>query len=77
MAKNYQTLLKQSKEKETAWKQSLRNVHDEPNYIFYQIEGLLKELQHDNPDIGYMKEKVEHINNWIDEIAKFHKLTFK
>jgi hypothetical protein len=38
------------------------------------MEGLKKELEtHDDPDIGYLKEKHRHIGEWIDEIAKFHK----
>lgn len=59
-------------EKKLAWKKSLEAVADNPDYIFYEMEGLKKELGHDDPDVGYMREKLRHIGQWIDEIEKFH-----
>jgi hypothetical protein len=58
--------------KEPAWKQSLREVADNPEYIYQEMEALKKELEMNNPDPSYMKEKVRHIDQWVEEIAKFH-----
>jgi len=54
------------------WKKSLKEVADNPDYIFEEMDALKKELKYDNPDPSYMKEKVRHIDQWVDEIAKFH-----
>jgi hypothetical protein len=60
-------------EKELAWRKSLREVADNPDFIFIEMEGLKKELEtKDDPDISYLKEKHRHIGQWIDEIEKFH-----
>jgi hypothetical protein len=58
--------------REPAWKQSLRDVADNPDYIFWEMEGLQKELTLDHPSTVYLKEKHRHIGVWIDEIDKFH-----
>jgi len=55
-----------------AWKQSLQAVHDNPHYIEENIAAIQQELLKDNPDVGYLREKTRKINEWIDEIAKFH-----
>lgn len=60
------------KKQEPLWKQSLKEVADNPDYIFQEMDAIKDELKMDNPDPSYMKEKVRHINDWIDEIAKFH-----
>lgn len=62
------------KERLVAWKQSLKVVADNPNYIEENIAAIQMELKKDNPDIGYLREKTRRINEWIDEIAKFHKV---
>lgn len=58
--------------KEPAWKTSLRNVADNPDFIIWEMEALEKELQKDNPDPRYLREKHRHIGDWIEEIEKFH-----
>lgn len=60
------------KAKEQAWKQSLRAVADNPDWIFENLHAIEKELQYDNPSIAYLREKHRHIGEWIDEIEKFH-----
>jgi len=71
MARKLQNMLKKGS-KEPAWKQSLRDVADNPDYIFQEMDALRKELQKDNPDPAYMMEKARHIQQWIEEISKFH-----
>lgn len=60
------------KKKEQAWKQSLRDVADNPNWIYQQMESIKLELEKDNPDPSYLREKHKHLGEWIDEIDKFH-----
>jgi len=62
------------RERLVAWKQSLKAVHDNPHYIEWNINAMEKELQKDNPDVGYLRQKVQNISEWIDEIEKFHKV---
>jgi len=59
-------------EKKLAWKKSLEEVGDNPDYIFSEMRGLEMELGHNDPDIAYLREKHRHIGQWIDEIEKFH-----
>ena len=58
--------------KEQSWKKSLREVADNPNWIFENLDAIKKELNYDNPNISYLREKHRHIGEWIDEIEKFH-----
>jgi len=55
-----------------AWKKSLRKVHDNPDYIELQVKAIMKELRKNNPDTNYLREKTKHIDDWLDEIDKFH-----
>lgn len=58
--------------KELAWKKSLRMVGDNPDHIYDYWKAIEKELKLNNPDISYLKEKANGIQNWIDEIKKSH-----
>jgi len=60
------------KERLLAWKQSLKKVMDNPDYIEWNIVAINKELRKDDPDVGYLKSKVSNINKWLDEIEMFH-----
>jgi len=60
--------------RDLAWKKSLREVADNPDWIFVNLSALRKELiENDNPSIAYLREKHKLIGDWIDEIEKFHK----
>ena len=65
-------MVHKSKKKEPAWKQSLRKVADNPDWIYNYLDAIRKELNKDDPSISYMKEKVRKLDEWIDEIDKFH-----
>ena len=60
--------------KEPAWKKSLRDVADNPDWIFEQMDAIKKELEKDNPSIDYLKAKHKEVGVWIGEIEKFHKV---
>jgi hypothetical protein len=62
----------QTPQKNPLWRESLCKVADNPDFIFINMDAIKKELRYDNPDVGYMKEKVKNIEKWIDEIWKFH-----
>lgn len=55
-----------------AWKKSLKAVADNPDYIEWNIEAIQKELELQNPDTAYLRQKAKNILLWIDEINKFH-----
>ena len=56
-----------------AWKKSLREVADNPDWIFTNLDAIEKELQTKNhPDLNYLRSKVSNVNDWFDEIEKFH-----
>jgi hypothetical protein len=64
-------------QKEPAWKTSLRDVADNPDWIFDNMDAMKKELNHDNPDMSYLREKYRHIGEWLDEIEKVMPHKFK
>lgn len=55
-----------------SWRKSLSEVADNPDWIKMNIEAIETELQYNNPDTAYLRQKLKNISTWIDEIDKFH-----
>jgi len=55
-----------------SWRASLTKVADNPDFIQLNAAAILKELEGDNPDTDYLRQKVRNISQWINEIDKFH-----
>ena len=61
----------EEEKREPAWKQPMRDVADNPNFIFQPITGLIIELRQDKPSPAYLREKARLITEWVEEIIKF------
>lgn len=50
------------------WKQNLKDVMDNPDYIEEQMGHINKELSRDSPDTISMRKSTRRMNEWFDEI---------
>lgn len=51
-----------------AWKQNLKAVADNPDYIELQISAIEEELKSNRPDTKYLRSRVRNIEEWLGEI---------
>jgi hypothetical protein len=55
------------------WKQELVRVHDNPDFIEWQIEDIQNELKNDHPRTDVLRGSINRMLEWTHEIDLAHK----